>query len=197
MISRLPRGLSVPEILISIALLAIVGTLLIGLLTRTMRISAREAVYLELEQSCHFLMQRVERDLTQSGVAGISYLSDSDTVGVAVNRIEDVTSEGTLAWSGEQIYYFWLKADRTLTAQRVPTSLAPLVNPRRFSESELVSMSSQPGSVVGQNVTDFQATNRLPDGSSRLVDLAVELQRQLPNDQPRRFRLEKLVTILN
>ncbi len=191
------RGLTVPETLVAISLFAVVGTLLVGILIRTMRISARESVYLELEQSCHFLLQRVERDLTHSGVSGISYLETSDASGVATNRIEDVTSEGTLAWSGEQTFYYWLKNDKTLWVRRVTTSPSPLTNPRRFSESEMTDMSNQPGTPVGENVTEFEVLNRLPDGSSRLVDISIELLRQLPNDQPRRFRLEKLVTILN
>lgn len=191
------RGLTVPETLVAISLFAVVGTLLVGLLIRTMRISARESVYLELEQSCHFLLQKVERDLTQSGVSGISYLQTPDTSGVAANRIEDVTSEGTLAWSGEQTFYYWLKNERTLWVRRITTSASPLANPRRFSESELINMTTQPGTSVGENVTEFEVVNRLPDGSSRLVDVSVEVQRQLPNDQPRRFRLEKLITILN
>ena len=191
------RGLTVPETLVAISLFAVVGTLLVGLLIRTMRISARESVYLELEQSCHFLLQKVERDLTQSGVSGISYLQTPDTSGVAANRIEDVTSEGTLAWSGGQTFYYWLKNERTLWVRRITTSASPLANPRRFSESELINMTTQPGTSVGENVTEFEVVNRLPDGSSRLVDVSVEVQRQLPNDQPRRFRLEKLITILN
>lgn len=191
------RGLTVPETLVAISLFAVVGTLLVGLLIRTMRISARESVYLELEQSCHFLLQRVERDLTHSGVSGISYLQTSETSGVAANRIEDVTSEGTLAWSGEQTFYYWLKKERTLWVRLVTTSPSPLPNPRRFSENELVALTDQPATPIGENVTEFQVLNRLPDGSSRLVDVSIELQRQLPNDQPRRFRLEKLVTILN
>ena len=191
------RGLTVPETLVAISLFAVVGTLLVGLLIRTMRISARESVYLELEQSCHFLLQKVERDLTQSGVSGISYLQTPDTSGVAANRIEDVTSEGTLAWSGEQTFYYWLKNERTLWVRLITTSASPLANPRRFSESELINMTTQPGTSVGENVTEFEVVNRLPDGSSRLVDVSVEVQRQLPNDQPRRFRLEKLITILN
>ena len=191
------RGLTVPETLVAISLFAVVGTLLVGLLIRTMRISARESVYLELEQSCHFLLQKVERDLTQSGVSGISYLQTPDTSGVATNRIEDVTSEGTLAWSGEQTFYYWLKNERTLWVRRITTSGSPLANPRRFTESELTSMTAQPATSIGENVTEFEVVNRLPDGTSRLVDVSVEVQRQLPNDQPRRFRLEKLVTILN
>lgn len=194
---RRTLGLTVPETLVAISLFAVVGTLLVGLLIRTMRISARESVYLELEQSCHFLLQKVERDLTQSGVSGISYLQTPDTSGVAANRIEDVTSEGTLAWSGEQTFYYWLKNERTLWVRRITTSASPLANPRRFTESELTNMTTQPGTSVGENVTEFAVVNRLPDGSSRLVDVSVEVQRQLPNDQPRRFRLEKLVTILN
>mgnify|MGYP000489353088 FL=1 len=194
---RRTLGLTVPETLVAISLFAVVGTLLVGLLIRTMRISARESVYLELEQSCHFLLQKVERDLTQSGVSGISYLQTPDTSGVAANRIEDVTSEGTLAWSGEQTFYYWLKNERTLWVRRITTSASPLANPRRFTESELTNMTTQHGTSVGENVTEFAVVNRLPDGSSRLVDVSVEVQRQLPNDQPRRFRLEKLVTILN
>ena len=163
------RGLTVPETLVAISLFAVVGTLLVGLLIRTMRISARESVYLELEQSCHFLLQKVERDLTQSGVSGISYLQTPDTSGVAANRIEDVTSEGTLAWSGEQTFYYWLKNERTLWVRRITTSSSPLPNPRRFSESELVTMTNQPGTSIGENVTEFEVVNRLPDGSSRLA----------------------------
>ena len=161
---RRTLGLTVPETLVAISLFAVVGTLLVGLLIRTMRISARESVYLELEQSCHFLLQKVERDLTQSGVSGISYLQTPDTSGVAANRIEDVTSEGTLAWSGEQTFYYWLKNERTLWVRRITTSASPLANPRRFTESELTNMTTQPGTSVGDNVTEFAVVNRLPDG---------------------------------
>lgn len=199
MSKRSTRGLTAVEVIITIALFAIVATLLVGIFTRSVRISARESVNLELEQSCHFLLQQIEFDLTHSGISGISYLDETDWHGVSTNPIEDVTSEGSLAWKGFQILYFWDKNALSVSKEKYVSSDDPLPNPVRFSPEDMLAM-AQDGigqSTIGKRVTTFLVTNRSPDGTSRLVDLSVELERDMPNDKPRRYRLDSLVTVLN
>lgn len=194
------RGMTAVEAIIAIALFALVATLVVGIFTRSLRISAREAVNLELEQSCHFLLKQIEFDLTHSGVSGISYLDDTDWHGVAMNLIEDVTSEGSLAWQGSQVLYFWDKGKLTVTKELNVVSADPLPNPVKFTPDEMLGLAAQTSTAkaeIGKRVTLFQVTNRRPDGSSRLVDLSIELERDLPNDDRRRFRLDSLVTVLN
>jgi type II secretory pathway pseudopilin PulG len=194
------RGLSAVEAIMTIALFAVIAVLLVGAFTRSLRISARESVNLEMEQTCHFLLQQVQHDLTQSGTSGISYLNDSQWHGVGINPIEDITSEGTLVWQGTQILYVWNRSKETLFKQNLATSKDPLANPVNFTPEEFAGLASNPSptrAAIGERVKVFQVVNRRADGSGRLVDVAVELQRDLPNDGPRNFRLDRLVTVLN
>jgi hypothetical protein len=188
------------EAIITLALFAVIATLLVGVFTRSLRISTRESVNLELEQSCHFLARQLEEDLTSSGISGISYLDTPEWHGVGINPIEDVTSEGTLAWQGTQILYFWEQRAESVYKQNLTTSTDPLANPIRFTPEALLGLaggSLKERATIGEGVKVFLVTNRRADGTSRLVDVSVELERNLPNDEPRRFRLDCLMTILN
>lgn len=199
---KLPiRGLSLVEILVVMSLLGVITVLIAGLFSNSMRISAREAQTLEIEQSCHFLLQRIESDLQSSGTAGISYLSSEQWSGGAINPIEDVTSEGSLTWENRQIFYLWSSRQRALfKLERNGDSSILLSNPRVFSSEELLSIASSnsPESAqIGQGVSDFSLLNERPDGSGRVVTLSIEFTRLLPQEQERRFRLTKSLALLN
>jgi len=169
----------------------------VGFFVRGLRISKQEWVYLELEQSCHFLLQEIERTMTRSGVAGISYILSPGISGVAINEIEDITSEGNLAWEGTQSYFFWQQQSREVRKQKIVSSDSPQTNPRHFTSGELLGFTDNPSSVIGKGVTKFRVANQQLDGSGRLVVLSIELERTLSNEKTRRSRLEKLITILN
>lgn len=197
---RSHHGLSAVEAIITLALFAVVATLVMSVFTRSIRISARESVNLELEQTCHFLFRQVQQDLTSSGVSGLSYLETPDWHGVGIHSIEDITSEGTLAWSGTLRFYFWDKKTESLYKQNLTISPDPLANPIQFTPNELLGIAggtSTERAQIAERVKEFRVVNRKPGGNSRLVDVSVELERELPNDDTRRFRLDSLVTVLN
>ena len=195
------QGISLVEILVVIGLLSVITLLMASLFSGSLRISSREAVTLEIEQSCHFLLQRIESDLQSSGTAGISYLNSEQWNGVAINPIEDVTSEGSLTWRNGQIFYLWDSAKLALfKRERTGDTTTLLTNPQVYSTTELLNIAtsvSADRAQIGEGVSDFSVVNQRPDGSGRVVTLSIEFTRQLPHEQERRFRLTKSLALLN
>ena len=195
------RGISLVEILVVMSLLTVITVLIGGLFSHSLRLSSREALTLEIEQSCHFLLQRIETDLQSSGTGGISYLKSEQWNGVAINPIEDVTSEGSLAWQNGQIFYLWNSQKQALfKSESKEDAYAPLSNPKVFSPEELLSIATSDfprRAQIGEGVSDFSVVNQRPDGSGRVVTLSIEFTRLLPQEKERRFRLTKSLALLN
>ena len=203
MISRLTsqpnthKGLTAVELIVSMALFGVASLLMVSLFTRTTKISAHETARLQLEHSCFFLVQEVEEALKQSGVSGISYLEAPEYQAVATNPLEDVTSEGRLAWQGSQLFFFRQSDTKKVFKRLIRSSADPLPSPRRFTPDELRKLAGVPSPPVAEGVTRFHITNRYPDGNSRLIDISVEMERHLPNQEPEQYRIDKVAVVMN
>lgn len=187
--------------LIVLAIVSIIAILLSRFLSTSLRISARETLTLEVEQTCHFLLNQVESALRNSGTAGISYLESPQWVGVAVNPTLDVTSEGDLVWAPHQTFFLWSPQQQALYKQvRHHPSALLLLTPARYSPTEMKAAADENGRLgarIGRGVDDFQVKNERVDGSGRLIKLSIQLTRPVPNDLPRRFRLSRSMVLMN
>lgn len=196
------RGVTLLEMVFALALFVIVSTLVVGFFVRTLKLTSKENAYVELEQSTHFLLQKLETDLLNSGVAGLSYYptDSADFAMLGVNRISDVTPEGDLVWRGSQMVYVQNKKTHILRRTEVNRSEGPRKTPLTFDAKRLediANMANSEDSVMADGVEEFQVINRGVDNSGRLVDVAISLSRKAPGNETRTYQVKKTVALRN
>ena len=201
--SRTPsRGLTLVEITVMLALSSILAYMIMSFLLKGTQLTARENGLLELEQSSHFLASKVEADLQSSGVAGISYLASTSgsAEAVALTPILDVTADGDLVWEDRIRAYAWRPDKQTLSRIEIKKSSNILNNPIRLEPTDwapLLSVGSSQSSVVAERMTHFSVRNRSTTNASRLIDLALEISRDIPGLGTRKLRQERTIALRN
>jgi type II secretory pathway pseudopilin PulG len=203
---RLERGLSIVEILVVLGLLAIVSLLLATLFGHSLRVTARESALLELEQTSYFTLEKIEADLLESNLTGISLLEGGpgEITGVAVNPIHDITSDGDLAWKGSSIIYFYLPDKESVYKLKYPSGIEQEAEVQatstRFTKTELLDL-VQANKGRALRVTDGVKSFAIaPDDStsgSRLLSLSITLERNIGETEERTFTLRKDVALRN
>src|SRR5207253_1003874 len=114
MSSRPPeRGMSLMEVLVAAGLALLLGTMILGVIVPSMRISQREWARMELEQAAALAKEKIMVDLMQSSSAGLSLLTPThdvsidpntgiptpgDKAALAICRLVDVTNGRTQVW---------------------------------------------------------------------------------------------------
>lgn len=186
----------------AIGLFAIVSAIAVMLLTRGMRLTARENAYIELEQTSHFLLQNVESDLLHSGISGVSYgpPGNSDYAVMAVNRVADVTAEGQLVWDGEQAAYLQHKPSKNLKRLLINRGDPLNKTPRTLSPGDFDALTALPNpevELVLDGVETFLVRNDRSDNSSRLVHIDLLLTRPAPGNEKRTYRVQKTIALRN
>ncbi len=196
------RGLTLVEITVMLALSSILAYMIMSFLLKGTQLTARENGLLELEQSSHFLASKVEADLQSSGVAGISYLASTSgsAEAVALTPILDVTADGDLVWEDRIRAYAWRPDKQTLSRIEIKKSSNILNNPIRLEPTDwapLLSVGSSQSSVVAERMTHFSVRNRSTTNASRLIDLALEISRDIPGLGTRKLRQERTIALRN
>lgn len=196
------RGLTLVEITVMLALSSILAYMIMSFLLKGTQLTARENGLLELEQSSHFLASKVEADLQSSGVAGISYLASTSgsAEAVALTPILDVTADGDLVWEDRIRAYAWRPDKQTLSRIEIKKSSNILNNPIRLEPTDwapLLSVGSSQSSVVAERMTHFSIRNRSTTNASRLIDLALEISRDIPGLGTRKLRQERTIALRN
>ena len=196
------RGLTLVEITVMLALSSILAYMIMSFLLKGTHLTARENGLLELEQSSHFLASKVEADLQSSGVAGISYLASTSgsAEAVALTPILDVTADGDLVWEDRIRAYAWRPDKQTLSRIEIKKSSNILNNPIRLEPTDwapLLSVGSSQSSVVAERMTHFSVRNRSTTNASRLIDLALEISRDIPGLGTRKLRQERTIALRN
>jgi prepilin-type N-terminal cleavage/methylation domain-containing protein len=201
--SRLVRrvGFSLTEIVVAMAILGLITLLLAGLFGNTLRLTAREGAIVELEQTCHFLMEKINAEIQQSGVAGLSFLNPKDGAqALAINPLLDVTSEGRVTWQNRQLIYAWNPNGMTLQKFSNSEPSSSLSQPTVFTSAELEELilkSQARAATIATGVTFFQVKNERSDGSSRIVDVTIELTRNVPQNGNRVCRAHETIALRN
>ncbi|HIB69880.1 MAG TPA: hypothetical protein EYO33_33595 [Phycisphaerales bacterium] len=185
-----------------LALSSILAYMIMSFLLKGTQLTARENGLLELEQSSHFLASKVEADLQSSGVAGISYLASTSgsAEAVALTPILDVTADGDLVWEDRIRAYAWRPDKQTLSRIEIKKSSNILNNPIRLEPTDwapLLSVGSSQSSVVAERMTHFSIRNRSTTNASRLIDLALEISRDIPGLGTRKLRQERTIALRN
>lgn len=196
------RGLTLIEITVTLALSSILAYLVMSFLLKGSQLTARENGLLELEQSSHFLASKVEADLQNSGISGISYLASNSgsAEAVAMTPILDVTADGDLVWEDRIQAYAWRPDKQTLSRIEIKKSANILDNPIRLAPTDwapLLSVDKSQSSVVAERMTFFSVRNRSTTNSSRLIDLALEISRDIPGLGTRKLRQERTIALRN
>lgn len=199
----LARGLSLVEVLIGLALVGVVLFLVARLLGVALSTSARESALIEMEQTALVALQRIEKDLQKTSAGGVSYLpkQPNQVSGVAINPIDDVSADGNLAWLDRVAIFHWDPNDQVLSRTSVlGLSAISLSVPVSLTEPQIRSLLARPdraSGVIGNGVSDFEARPGVVLGSSPVVHLEVVLQRTLPRQGLRNFRMSRQVTLRN
>lgn len=198
--------MTIIEILVALTIFGVISYLVATILGRSVQITARESALLELEQTCHFTLDKVEAALQKGTLASISVLNDPDAGlhAFSVNPIEGITAEGELAWKGSNTIYYWDSEEQTLYKTKFPSgpddSQPVRAVPNRLTSSELmeiISASDNQAVIVTEGVTGFQVTKNPPAESRRLFNISITLERNIGETKLREFTLEKEVALRN
>lgn len=194
--------MSLIEVTVMLALSSILAYLVMSFLMKGSQLTARENGLLELEQSSHFIASKVESDLQDSGVAGISYLASTSgsAEAVAMTPILDVTADGNLVWEDRIQAYAWRPDKQTLSKIEIKKSSNILNNPIRLDPTDwapLLSVDKSQSSVVAERMTHFSVRNRAVTNTSRLIDLALVMSRDIPGLGTRELRQERTIALRN
>jgi len=198
--------MTIIEILVALTIFGVISYLVATILGRSVQITARESALLELEQTCHFTVDKVEAALQKGALASISVLNDpaGGLHAFSVNPIEGITAEGELAWKGSNTIYYWNAEEHTLYKTKFPPgpddSQPVRAAPNRLTSSELmevISASDNQAVTVTEGVTGFQVTKSPPTESERLFNISITLERNIGETKLREFTLEKEVALRN
>ncbi len=202
------RGISLVELLVAMALLAVVFTLFVSILIPGLRIWTRSREVADLEQQALVAEERVVRALLSTSSKSISTFQDSNVSAVALlshggssSSAGYETTTGRTRWTSSTLFY--LKTDRVLRQASWTGTSPTLVNKTlpntltfAFTPTELQSVVSFPdlkGSRLAGKVDLFALTGpgeTLPDGQTRPATqesyvLTLELSTHTPDGEKR------------
>ncbi|MEW6279816.1 MAG: prepilin-type N-terminal cleavage/methylation domain-containing protein [Candidatus Eremiobacterota bacterium] len=199
------RGLSLPEMLVVLALVGLLGLMIAGVLVFTLRATARGRTQSHMQLQANAAVRRIEADLQRSQAAGISLLVGPPTA-LAILPILDITDTGSLQWAQEATVYCHQPQQRTLVARRWPPgppgpSLTGYA-PAKLPTSLLLDLCLQPNGtdrLLAQDVADFQVTHPGTGGSLGMpLTLKLKMERQAVSGQGlERYELQRDVLLRN
>ena len=102
-------GLTLVEIMIASSVLLLLVGLFFSVLVPTFRCSARDSIKVEMRQSAMHALNRIEKDLKQTVVGGLSLspATSSDSLsGLSLVRFIDVGASGAVTWEERAHIYF-------------------------------------------------------------------------------------------
>lgn len=199
---NISRGFTVLELSVAMLILSALSYLTLTFLIRGSQVAARENAQLELEQSTLFVATKLERDLQNSSVGGVSYRKapKGEPQAVATNPILDTTANGDLVWRDSVVAYVWTPNDGCLYRVEREFGSNPRSEPIRISGNDwnnILNTKAPDVALIAEDVTNFSVQNRSVTGSGRLVDLKLEQRGQIPGLGTRLHSQERVVAFRN
>jgi len=106
-------GLSLVELLVTVALMGMLGTLFVWFLVPSMRISGQQSARAELQQQAVLAVNRIAAVLQTTASAGISRRA-SEPVTVAAVPLLNVDNQGRQQWATNMTLFYWDKPGERL-----------------------------------------------------------------------------------
>lgn len=209
------RGFSLVEILVSVALLSLVTGLFVAFLFPTMKHSAQGTARADLQQMAVMALDRIQRDLLESGTRGISTIPRAeaeprnDPVVVAAIPIQDVGADAQPLWAQRVVVYWWDEEARRLSRREwppePPTELSVTLDPSRprtLPYADLRALALQRNgkeASVANDVVDFDVTDADPGpGVASPVVVRMTVERGVnQQEEPESVTMERSVTLRN
>ncbi|MEW6284034.1 MAG: prepilin-type N-terminal cleavage/methylation domain-containing protein [Candidatus Eremiobacterota bacterium] len=165
------RGLTMVELLVSMAVFSLLAALLVSALVAVMRMSYRGTLRANLQGQATLAITRLVGDLQRSSPAGVSMSSGA----VAICPMDGLTGQGTAVWGSSLAIYS--RDGRRLLRERWPPGppdpsrqLAPSF-PIHLTPQELAAFASGTNGtevVLARDVEEFRLSGAGADLSIRL-----------------------------
>jgi prepilin-type N-terminal cleavage/methylation domain-containing protein len=198
------RGLTLIELLVTIALAGLVLTLFVWFLVTTSQLTEQGTARVELQQSAILSALKMERDLRRSAKEAITLFPSppvsSDPRVVAMVPIADIDSSGQKIWEQEVIAYHWTSSSKELHRREWPPKVSPGAfstdplptnSPTRLDDGDMQALATEQGQRLAYGVEDFVAK-----WVGDAVSIRVVVERDVSGKQaPLRFEFEKVVAL--
>ena len=213
------RGATMIEMLITTAVLAVVGSLSILLLSRTGRVTQRGTLMVEMQEQAQVALTRISDDMRRSCCEGVSTRSAAQPHALCIcptsrpdlrpGEPPPVKSEdGSLRWSSFFQFYYHDNQSQELRYREWPNGSVDAIGeetniakPRRLSPDRIRDILDGTGSNERRLATGVVAMNLIyPSGGGDgfyvqplTIELKLERQGAIDSPNPERFTLSKSV----
>lgn len=209
------RGFSLVEILVSIALLSLVTGLFVAFLFPSMKHSAQGTARADLQQMAVMALDRIQKDLLESGTRGISTIPRKDAdprndpVVVAAIPISDVGADSQPVWAERVVVYYWDDEAQRLFRREWPpgppeelTTALETARPRALPYGDMRALALQRNgkeTSVANDVVDFDVSDADPGpGVTSPLVLTITVERGVTQqEKPETVTMERTVTLRN
>lgn len=206
-----PRGFTLLELLIGLALFGLLSLMFIWFLVPTMRMTSLGSTRVDIQQMAVLASNRIAADLMGTSPSGVSLHSRAqadptlEPVVVAMVPLRDLDENGHRVWKGQVVSYFWDRSSSKLLLRHFPpgppAALSidplPLDRPSQFPAADLLALANTAGPTitVASKVVSFDV-NRITGGRAFAIDIAIE-QGVSGKNQAERFDYKKVVSLRN
>lgn len=166
------RAFTLPELLVSLGLGALVLSLLVALVIWGMRVYTVQSLESQRFQLSAMAMRRLHSDLRASCAEGVSLLDTPSRCVIAIHPLADLTSTGEQVWSDRLVVYLW--TDNRLV--RGTFGPAPSTSrPQRLSPDQLRTLTPEGSVVLLDQLSAFR-----PRLQGRTLSLDLETTYRVP-----------------
>ncbi|MBI3928495.1 MAG: prepilin-type N-terminal cleavage/methylation domain-containing protein [Armatimonadetes bacterium] len=201
------RGFTLLEVLVAATLSLLVLLVAYQLLVPSTRLAIQGASRTEVQQRCALILGRLVEDLQTSSAAGISYQNSTgpdEPAVIAIQPLEEVTSDPRTLYSRQLRTWTWTSADRTLRchhwSEEPPGIVLEEVFPNRLDSAALRLLTGLPAAAqtrtVIRDVVELSLSSPAGGGNiGRPLTLRLALEKRA--NPPVRFELERAVVLRN
>lgn len=159
------RAFTLPELLVSLGLGALILSLLVALVIWGMRVYTVQSLESQRFQLGSMAMRRLHADLRATCAEGVSLLETPTRCVLAIHPLSDLTSSGEQVWSDSLVVYVW-EGGRLVRGTGGP--VAGTSRPQRLDADRLRTLTPVAGVVIMDELSAFRARMQ---GRTLAVDL--------------------------